>query len=72
MTTIFLLCDRLVYADDTQEVKNDAGALCHKIMMEDQSLEYKLEMLNKFAGGFYLRDTWPRAVFLPMLTFGWC
>ena len=39
---------------DTQEVKMDARDLCHKIMKENQTLAYKLQVLNKFAGGFYM------------------
>ena len=48
-----MICEHQI--DDMQkEMNNDVINICHKIMMEDQSLEYKLEMLNKFAGGFYL------------------
>ncbi|WP_026766466.1 tetratricopeptide repeat protein [Selenomonas ruminantium] len=41
--------------NDTKDTKTDAINICHKIMMEKQSLEYKLVMLNKFAGSFYLK-----------------
>ncbi len=47
-----MICEKKI--DDTQEIKNDAGSLCHKIMMENQPLSYKLKILNKFAGGFYM------------------
>lgn len=40
---------------DTQEEKNTVDDLCYKIMMEEQALSYKLQMLNKFASEFYLQ-----------------
>ncbi len=50
-----MICEHQI--DDMQkEMNNDVINICHKIMMEDQSLEHKLEMLNKFAGGFYLNS----------------
>ncbi len=52
--------DTLIVSDskkditDTKEIKEDAESLCHKIMMENRSLSYKVKLLNTFAGGFYL------------------
>ncbi len=37
-----------------EEGKVEAETICHRIMMKNQPLEYKLKMLNTFAGGFYL------------------
>ena len=41
-------------ADDMQKIKVDVNNICHKVMMEHQSLADRLKLLNTFAGGFYL------------------
>ncbi len=47
--------------DDTQAMLVDADNICHKVMMEHQSLADKLKLLNTFAGGFYLNGQFHEA-----------
>lgn len=39
---------------DVREENEDPATLCHKILVENKPLAYKLKMLNTFAGGYHL------------------